>query len=308
MEYDEALNYISSGEAVLFAGSYFSKQSLNYLGETIPDSQKLKEIFLTELGEPTDSSEDLKTVSQFALKELGAKKYGNILRKQFSVQQPSRDVNIIAAKPWQAIFTTNYDNAIEKSRGFATSSPNSNPRKVISMSEEVYHVNGAIEDLTTDRDDVLKLLLSNDSYIENSFISSPGHNTFVNSLIYAKAIFFVGYSVAADLDIARIITRSDLVEKSFFVNGNSASRIEKSKFNQFGSYTGKTTSEFADEISKLKVISDSKNAGDETLYSLNNVSPDHDYLLQPKIDNDINNLIDKGILLNEHVLNPIPMC
>lgn len=304
MEYDEALKYISSGEAVLFAGSYFSNQSLNYSGETIPDSKKLREIFLKELGEQTDSSEDLKTVSQFALAELGAKKYGDILRKQFSVKRPSRDVDIISAKPWQAIFTTNYDNAIEKSRGFATSSPNSNSRKVISMSEEVYHINGAIDDLTTDRDDVLKLLLSNDSYIENSFISSPGHTTFVNSLIYAKAIFFVGYSVASDLDIARIITRSDLVEKSFFINGNSASRIEKSKFNQFGSYTGKTTSEFADEISKIKVIPISKNVGDETLYSLNHVSPHHDYLSQPKIDNDINSLIDKGTFLNKHVLNP----
>ncbi|MDF7626720.1 SIR2 family protein [Lactobacillaceae bacterium L1_55_11] len=304
MDYNEAISYISSGEAVLFTGSYFSVGSLNYEKEPIPDSDDLKNILLKRIGEPTDSKEDLKTVAQFALHDLGPKEYGNILRSQFNVKEPSRDVDIISSKTWSAIFTTNYDNAIEKSSGRVTSSPNSDVRKSSSLADEVYHINGSIDDLTSKKDDVNRLLLSNDSYLENDFLTSPGYNTFVNALIYAKAIFFVGYSVFSDLDIARIISRDDIAAKSFFVTGDSGSRMEKQRISQYGTYTGKSTHDFAEEIQNIKTQKSVSSSIDNSLRSFHKVEPPKDYAEQPKIDNDINNLINKGHVVDEHILNP----
>lgn len=304
MEYSEALEYISSGEAVLFAGSYFSIGSTNYTGTLIPDSDGLKQIFLDELGEPEDSQIDLKAISEFALDTLGPKQYGNILRKQFNVNIPSPDVNRISKKPWMAIFTTNYDNAIEKATGLISSSPSSNVKQALSLNEEVYHINGYLNDLSSSKDDALKLLLSNDSYFENSFLSSPGYYSFTNALIYAKAIFFVGYSISADLDIARIISRSDLSRKTFFITGHSASRIEQHRISQFGTYTDKETSDFANDINLISLAKSKKYIEDGKLYSLYKVKPSKDYLIQDHIDQDINNLIDRGIVRSENILNP----
>lgn len=304
MEYTEALSYIHSGEAVLFTGSFFSNNCVNYEDKKIPVSDGLKEIFLSNLGLPKKTPEDLKTIAQYTLETLGPKKYGAILRSQFNVKNPSKEVSIISSKPWMAIFTTNYDNGIERASGYKTSSPSSDLKKSYAQNSEVYHVNGSLDDLSSQKDDVLKLLLSNDSYIDNVFLNSPGYNTFSNALIYAKAIFFVGYSVSADLDIARIIQRSDLTEKSFFITANSASDIEKNRIEHFGTYTGKTTLEFANDISEIPTVKSKEISDTKHLKSLIKVSKPEQYLDHPNIDNDLNELVDRGVIKESKILDP----
>lgn len=307
MEYEEALKYISSGEAVLFAGSFFSSKAYNILGERIPTPACLKTILLTALNKNvTDfQSDNLDAVAGFAQKHLNPAKYQKLLKDVFTVKSSDESSKIISSQNWQSVFTTNYDNLIElNSHPLKHSvSPYSKIDRFSSFDNEVYHVNGFIDDLKGEYDDIYKLKLSSVDYLENKFQTSFVYTSFLNELSSAKAIFYVGYSGRSDFDISVAIHDKSLKDKSFFICGKDIhSEIERERLQNFGKDTNRSIDDFSKDLKKIKknrqTVTNKQNHKFIALQEVKKATFDETH-----IDSDLLRLINQGEINNKLLQN-----
>lgn len=305
MDYSSALGYINTQEAVLFVGSFFSTGAINKVKEEAPSSEKLKNIFLKE----TNNSEtdiDLKSVADFAFKKLGAKRFARILDSQFHIIRTTDVQRSIASQPWYGIYTTNYDNIIERITQKTPVTPFSHQKPNIALSDQIHHINGFVEDIG-EEDGIRKIKLGNKSYLNENFILSPERQILINDLTYAKAVFFVGFSVKEDLDIARVISFAPFREKSFFINGETSSEIEMDRISKFGTFTGKTAEQFAEDL-RSPIVAERKMSSpldmELRLTSFRQIKDTKEYLEKKIEADDMEQLIEAGVYEDDFVLNP----
>ena len=142
---------------------------------------------------------------------------------------------ILAHAPWMRVYTTNYDNLIE-----VASSSYSNPLKPITIDNPVtaernlvVHINGYVTNLNPHSLNS-QLKLTHSSYSADSFANSKWSEQLRQDAGAAKAIFFVGYSMA-DIDISRIFFQNPtLKERTFFVVSETEDEISISPLEEYG--------------------------------------------------------------------------
>ena len=95
------------------------------------------------------------------------------------------------------------------------------------------HLNGYIDRLN--RDTLWsEFKLTEASYVSTSLIDSPWLVLFREDLRLARAVFFLGYSLA-DLDIKRVLSETlDLREKTFFILGSRVDTVTAHRAARFG--------------------------------------------------------------------------
>lgn len=310
MDYKDALKYIKTGESVLFVGSFFSRSAKNTDGKNLPLPSELKQIFIDSLHESSDDFKDdsLDSTANYAQKHLTPTVYQRLLKSTFKIKKIDKKSQIISSQPWLAIFTTNYDNLIEieslPSR--KTVSPYSEVDKLESIKNEVIHVNGAIDDLKGEPDDIHKLKLSSSDYLENSFEPSPLKQLLLSSLKSAKAIFYVGYSGKSDFDISTATYNdSSLRKKSFFIDGhNIHSKAELERLSLLGNDTNESSEDFANDISQLKEAQVNNEPSHYHLLSFKEISQKiNDHPNTVSLDSNLRDLVRKGFINNDLLQN-----
>lgn len=233
---NEAIEYALSGEALLFLGSGFSLGCKNIIGEGFPIGTILADKLYAELNETSDG--DLITASEMFVEEKGQTKLVELLRNLFTVKELSQNHLDIAKVKWKNIYTTNYDDVLE--RIFVENdikkvpvTCENNVFEYAKNKEIVVHINGYI-DFLSEKSLQSAFKLTDTSYLTQAFSDSQWSYAFRKDLKLAKTVIFIGYSMY-DLDIRKILTESpDLRSKTFFITEKNPSKKTMFKLQRFG--------------------------------------------------------------------------
>ena len=250
MDLQEALELSLDGHAVLFAGAGFSRGATNGLGQPLKLAHDLATHLASLAGLAGSTSLD-DAAEEFLLVH-GEEGLVSELKKEFTVDAIASHHSQIASVPWRRIYTTNYDNVLERAYSDvgrilkpvtlgheARLRPNDKSFETLCV-----HLNGCVE-LLTRHTIGSELKLTDTSYLTASVSNSPWATMFREDLSLARAIFFVGYSLA-DLDIRRLLFESpQLSEKSFFVIGAQPEEATARRVSRFGEALSMDTSDFA---------------------------------------------------------------
>ncbi|MBI5579219.1 MAG: SIR2 family protein [Deltaproteobacteria bacterium] len=145
---------LESGECVLFIGAGIGKYFINQEGQQAPTAIKLAGELSSHFSIAT-SNTDLKKISRIVELRKGRPELISFLSKRLSDLQPDEIVKWISTLKWKAIYTTNYDNGLQKAYDIS-SNPKQKYVTITSTSEivpfdsrfdvPIYHLHGALFD------------------------------------------------------------------------------------------------------------------------------------------------------------------
>ena len=221
MDIQEAVKHAMNGDAILFVGSGFSFGATSLSGQAPLSGRALaKELY--RLSEVDAEDTDLTNASQFYVQKFGEADLSQFCREMFTIRSAApHHVNIVDL-PWQRIYTTNYDDLIERSaveRGTVITAltPSDSPDRYLSSGRVCLHINGLIGRLGVgDLSGDFKLTFR--SYLTDEFSETPWLRVFRQDLQLAKSVIFIGYSMY-DWNLAQIVHAEDIKEKTVFVTG-----------------------------------------------------------------------------------------
>lgn len=146
-------NAIESGECVLFLGAGIGNHLKDKNGNTAPDASTLALELATNFSIDIEESIELSKISELIELRIGRKELEAFLRKRFANLEPDDDLQWLFKLRWRAIYTTNYDNGIQRAYELLKSPPQ-NPKTIVTSSEytrvdpifevPVYHLHGAL--------------------------------------------------------------------------------------------------------------------------------------------------------------------
>lgn len=190
---DEVVRHALDGTAMLFVGSGLGFLAKASSGERLPNGRDLANLLHAEMGIDV-GRHNLQRISQYAFNKLGPDRLLSMLRERLKVSQVDERLKELYRAPWQRIYTTNYDDAIEVSRRGESivssftlrDSPMSAPRGA------VVHLNGFIDSITPDSF-AKDAVLTDISYSVNEFQDSDWSRQFLIDIRTSRSILFVGY-------------------------------------------------------------------------------------------------------------------
>lgn len=154
---------LESGNCVLFVGAGAGYEMTNSSGEPAPAGDELAIRIATHFGIDRDGITDLAAISQLAENRHGRSKLIAFVDKQLADLRPSEHLQWLQSLTWKAIFTTNYDDAIERCYDLIPN-PTQKPISIASNSEAtswdprfevpVFHLHGRLS-ATSDKEAIL---------------------------------------------------------------------------------------------------------------------------------------------------------
>jgi len=223
MNLELAFEHALNGHAILFTGAGCSMDATNLRGGKIKSGAQ----FATHISEKAGI--DLNTPLTIAAEEFkikfGEERLIEEIQKEFSAKQIHESHAALANIPWRRIYTTNYDNVMETAyaqagRKLVPVTSDSEVSDIPKKSTLCIHLNGYVDLLKAKSLDG-DLKLTEFSYVTSSIASSAWAGQFRDDIRIAKAVFFVGYSLA-DLDVQRLLFESQILnDKCMFVIGEN---------------------------------------------------------------------------------------
>ncbi len=240
MDIKEAIRNILNGEAILFTGSGFSAAAEKADGKTLCTARTLAHQLLSECGfSEEEFVDDLGQASEIYEEEKGSLALLEFVRREFIATKLSIEQQFIATLPWFRIYTTNYDNVLEKAwleagKRLNTAVLSDRPNSYQEKHTLCVCLNGSVAHLSEEKL-TEEIKLTNNSYLTDNFRSSPWLSFFQTDLKTAKAVFFIGYSMQYDLDIKRVVFENkELRDKTFFIMREGEPRANLMLVKKFG--------------------------------------------------------------------------
>lgn len=250
MELDEAIRHAIDGNCVLFLGSGFSYKAENLVKDSPLNGRDFADHLFSLCGVNAKDG-NLALASQVYIQKFGAAKLAELCRETFSIRRSAPHHEQIIKLPWQRIYTTNYDDLVEKSASengklIVPLTLEDAPEKYLSASRVCLHINGFINKLSVaDLSGGFKLTAG--SYLNDALTGSNWGAVLRQDLRLARSVIFVGYSMY-DLDIQRIFHAEDIKEKTFFVTSPKPSDTDAIMLPIFGKVCPLGVEDFAAEI------------------------------------------------------------
>lgn len=258
MDIQEAIRNIIDGEAILFTGSGFSADAEKADGDKLCTASTLAHKLLSECGFSEDEYvDDLGQASEIYEEEKGSLGLLSFVKNEFTATKLTPAQQFVATLPWFRIYTTNYDNVLEKAWQDSGKRLNT---AVLSDRQTLYQdkhtlcvcLNGSVTRLNEEKL-AEEIKLTNRSYLTDTFRSSPWLNFFQTDLKTAKAIFFVGYSMQYDLDIKRVVFENkELHEKTFFIMWEKEPKANVLLVKKFGEPYPIGLSAFMEQVKEVR--------------------------------------------------------
>lgn len=258
MDIQEAIRNIIDGEAILFTGSGFSVEAEKADGKGLCTARSLAHKLLSECGFSEDEYvDDLGQASEIYEVEKGSLGLLDFVKREFTATKLTPAQEFIATLPWFRIYTTNYDNVLEKAWQDNGKRLNT---VVLSDRQNLYQdkhtlcvcLNGSVTRLSEEGLSE-ELKLTNRSYLTDTFRNSSWLNFFQTDLKTAKAIFFVGCSMQYDLDINRVVFENkELRDKTFFIMREKEPKANVLLVKKFGTPHPIGLQAFMDQISETQ--------------------------------------------------------
>lgn len=157
------------------------------------------------------------------------------LYELFTIKNRDKNQDEILRKPWRRIYTTNFDDTVEtaflehsidaKSYTHADNLP-----KTIGNGS-VIHLHGSISN-ASEENVLAHLILNHESYVSQSFDSSPWFVQFLRDLESCYACYFIGYNLNDYHINAPLMQNSAICDKTYFVteenpDSESVKHLEK---------------------------------------------------------------------------------
>ncbi|MGQ7960616.1 SIR2 family protein [Pseudomonas sp. SP16.1] len=236
MDLNTALAHALNGNAVLFAGSGFS-----YLAENLKNQSPLSGTgFAKQLNEfcgLNTNNDNLAIASQFYIRKFGEHDLAELCRNSFTIKRAAPHHVDLLSVPWQRIYTTNYDDLIEKSaaensKALTSVTLEDDPVNYATNTRTCVHINGFINTLSPGN---LRstFKLTSESYLTDNLTNSKWCTIFRQDITMAHAVIFIGYSLY-DLDIQRILFSEDIKSKCIFITAPSPSEVDEALLPIFG--------------------------------------------------------------------------
>jgi SIR2-like domain len=228
MEFSDLLKRASTGGGVLFCGAGFSADCLNLSNnDELGTSAALLKLLNQELEKDIPVPyRELKNAADRFIELRGQNKLLAMLRDRFKVSHVTDEMIELCRFPWDRIYTTNYDNALQLActragRNFKTLNNLDTPEAVPGSGIEVVHLHGCAEKWDI-HNFVRSCVLGADSYLETD--KALGHWTgkLQNDFDRARLFVFVGFA-AGDFHLNRVFFNArEAHPKVFFVNRPAA--------------------------------------------------------------------------------------
>ena len=269
-EMDNIISKLSKGRAVLFVGSGFSMDALSISKdddtneeESMPIAFQLTKMLLNDLGEDFDSNE-LDVVADYYIHRKGEDALVSLLKDRLTVKEITVHQKIVCSLDWLRVYTTNYDDVIEKgylaNNKYTTSVDTSFNIKDYQKQENIcVHLNGMLSNLKSD-DLNNSFKLTNSSYVSpESFLNSQWSFLFRKDLERASIIIFIGYSLY-DMDIKKVLNENKFFkDKIYFITDEKIKKSDEFRLSNFGKILKIGVQGFAEilEDNKEKINDDS---------------------------------------------------
>ena len=231
---EKIINSILNGRCILFTGADFSKEknTKNTLNEEFLRGGDLAKELLKECNEEYD--DDLLYASEIYIEKKSKLELINFLNTHFKCNEISELHNQYSQLPWKNIYTTNYDNILEKSNpNLRPLTINSNIKMHTYKNPFVLYINGYIENLNEDSFNN-DFKLTNTSYLIDEFNNSEWKEIFINDIKTSDYLIFIGYSLS-DFDIAKILFQDPYLQnKIIFITSTREDKKRDFKLKKFG--------------------------------------------------------------------------
>lgn len=241
MELEKVIEHILNGDGLLFLGAGFSMEAINVEGNKMPGAADLSKLLCEELG--LKLNKNLAKVSNHYLRsasndrELLEQRKLNLvtyIQNLYFTREVKEYHKSIVNCHWRRIYTTNYDDVVEKSSKERIKIFNMNTdTNTILRNPGIVHLNGYCRTVTTDSLDY-EFKLTQRSYLSDTFIGSSSYQAFKHDVKNSKVVVFIGVSLDSDLDIQRLIlSNKGNAEKIIFIDrqiegGQEVDEIEDS--------------------------------------------------------------------------------
>lgn len=223
-EFQRRFNLARSGGGILFCGAGFSADCLNFTpAETLGTGAQLLKLFNTEL-QQDPPFKDLKNAADALQEKIADYGMMTLLKDRFTVSNVTTDMTDLLRYPWQAIYTTNYDNALETAAQAAhkqvESLNNTDDPSTTTRNLPIIHLHGYVHkwDIDNFRE---SCVLGAESYSRLTLVKN-WLNRFRRDIDQAQIVVFVGFN-AGDFHLSQAINDlTGLREKAIFINRQTA--------------------------------------------------------------------------------------
>ena len=256
MELADALKLARGGRALLFLGAGFSVGTPNLGSGLMMTGQDFSDLLALKVGLPAGTG--LMDTSEAYLETFGAPALVKVLMDEFQAKTLLPYQVVMAKVPWKHIYTTNYDDIVEKSFSAAKSkvtsvNPDVRVAAVRGADRLCVHLNGSIIGLTPDKL-AGQIKLTDSSYLTSSLANSEWAVRLRQDIDAAQVVFYLGYSTY-DLDIARLLyDKPALKEKSFFAVGPATHQVLKRRIEKFGTDLHLDAAQFFEQLMKDEFV------------------------------------------------------
>lgn len=223
-EFQKRFNLARNGGGILFCGAGFSADCLNFNpDETLGTGAQLLNLFNTELRQDPPYR-DLQNAADALQDKIADNGMMTLLRERFTVSDVTSDMADLLRYPWQAIYTTNYDNALEIAAQAAHKQAeplnNTDDPRTATQNLPIIHLHGYVRkwDIHNIRE---SCVLGAESYSKLTHVKK-WLNRFRRDIDQAQIVVFIGFN-AGDFHLNQAINDlTGLREKAFFINRPTA--------------------------------------------------------------------------------------
>jgi hypothetical protein len=199
---------IEAGTSILFLGAGFSAEATNVNDEEIRDVSGLIDYLLDKVGITSSGGYDLDSAAEEFFLVHKEQKTAEALHSNFRSKTVTADQRVIVTQPWYRIYTTNYDDVIER-----ICTEEIKPLTTLEVSDpadppmpgttQLIHICGNITRSSVS--EFKKHFLLTESQRDNSpFFHSHWMRRFHDDVLAASSLIFVGFSLT-DIDMRRLL-------------------------------------------------------------------------------------------------------
>ncbi|MDI1281393.1 SIR2 family protein [Brevundimonas sp.] len=235
---DRLTETVLTGGAVCLLGAGYSIEATDQGGRPVPNTTELIKEIKSAVGISDAEYASLSDIAEYC-EEVPERQ--QLLRKimlgRLTLCNPSENQKTVTRLPWRSIFTTNFDDLVERSidaNSYQVITPTIEPATHVIGKVPVYYIHGrALDLLETDTDP--RFVISERNYLQLHDDNRSLYARLKNELFCANLIVIAGYSLR-DLEVASMLIDGGqpFRNKTIIICGAHETPMALSRLKKFG--------------------------------------------------------------------------